>query len=75
MLIDFILRIPYYIVRFFVPNSVWDHWQFQCRDVIDRPLVPGHSTPSENKALKDREKKVYRSIKGRLVRARWPYSI
>jgi len=77
MLLDFIARIPYYIVRFFVPNSVWEVWLNDCRAEIRFPLTgtTNHLSPRQKIDLRNRTERVYRSVKGRLVRTRWPYSI
>jgi len=80
MLFDFILRIPYYLVRFFVPRSVWDGWLASFRELeagIDRRKrddgVPNNYV--EHRKWENKNCTWRRSIRWKLIKKRWPLSI
>ena len=75
MLIDFFIQLPYKILVFFIPLFVWENWLEDCKRKIDAPMFEHHLHPDKRKEYKERERKVYKSLKGRLVKKRWRYSI
>ena len=66
MLFDFLMGIPYYLARFFVPDSVWEIWLHQCK-VTDEALCTDKNSEEDYERF-------LKTFKARAIRRRWPLS-
>ena len=75
MLLDFIIMLPYYIVRLIVPDFVWEKWFEELRNNVKTipPMCSMYSV--QYKELVKHNRRLENSIKARLVLTRWPWSI